>query len=77
MERQVKDVLAMRNSPNTKITLDLPLQSDIRIWREKEGWKGPYKLITIDRETCTVNMPQGPAKFRLTVVKPYLTEQPN
>ena len=24
-ERQVKDTLAIRNSPNTKITLDLPL----------------------------------------------------
>ena len=24
-ERQVKDALAMRNGPNTKITLDLPL----------------------------------------------------
>ena len=67
----------MRNGPDTKITLDLPLQSDVRVWREKEGWKGPYKLIAIDGETCTVNMPRGPAKFRSTVVKPYLTEQPN
>ena len=25
VERQVKDVLAMRNGPDTKITLDLPL----------------------------------------------------
>jgi hypothetical protein len=25
MERQVKDVLTIHNSPNTKITLDLPL----------------------------------------------------
>jgi hypothetical protein len=74
-ERQVKDALAMRNGPNTKITLDLPLQSDVRVWREKEGWKGPYKLIAIDGETCTVDMPRGPAKFRSTVVKPYLTEQ--
>jgi hypothetical protein len=28
-ERRVKDALAIRNSPNTKNTLDLPLQSDI------------------------------------------------
>jgi len=76
-ERQVKDALAIRNGPNTKITLDLPLQSDVRVWREKEGWKGPYKLIAIDRETYTVDMPRGPTKFRSTVVKPYLTEHPN
>ncbi len=36
-ERRVKDALAMRNGSNTKITLDLLLQSDIRVWREKEG----------------------------------------
>jgi hypothetical protein len=37
VERQVKDALAMRNGPDTKNTLDLPLQSDVRVWREKEG----------------------------------------
>jgi hypothetical protein len=36
-ERRVKDALAIRNGPNTKNTLDLPLQSDVRVWREKEG----------------------------------------
>jgi hypothetical protein len=36
-ERQVKDALVIRNGPNTKNTLDLPLQSDVCVWREKEG----------------------------------------
>src|ERR1700742_1546903 len=27
--------------------------------------------------TCTIDMPRGPAKFRTTVVKPYLTDQPD
>jgi hypothetical protein len=36
-ERQVKDAFAIRNSPDTKNILDLPLQSDVRVWREKEG----------------------------------------
>ena len=67
----------MRNGPNTKITLDLPLQLDIRVQRKKEGWKGLYKLIIINGETYIVNMPQGPAKFQLTIIKLYLTEQPN
>ena len=76
-ERQVKDVLTIRNGPNTKITLDLPLQLDIRVWHKKKGQKGLYKLITINGETYTVNILQGPAKFQLTIIKPYLTEQPN
>ena len=67
----------MRNGPNTKITLDLPLQLDIRVQRKKEGQKGLYKLIIINGETYIVNMPQGPAKFQLTIIKLYLTEQPN
>jgi hypothetical protein len=75
-ERQVKDALAMRNGPDTKNTLDLPLQSDVRVWRKKEGWTGPYKLIATKRETCIIDMPRGPVKFRLTVVRPYLIEQP-
>ena len=52
----MKDVLAIHNSPDTKITLDLPLQLDIHVWRKKEGWKRLYKLITINGETYTVNM---------------------
>jgi hypothetical protein len=75
-ERRVKDALAMRNGPDTKKTLDLPLQSDVRVWREKEGWTGPYKLFATEEETCTIDMPRGPAKFRSTAVKPYFTEQP-
>jgi len=76
-EKQVKDALAIRNGLNTKITLDLPLQSNIRVWYKKKDWKGLYKLIAINKKTYTVNMPQGPAKFQSIVIKPYLTEQPN
>jgi hypothetical protein len=36
-ERQVKDALVMCNGPDTKNTLDLLLQSDVCVWREKEG----------------------------------------
>jgi hypothetical protein len=75
-ERRVKDALAIRNGLDTKNTLDLPLQSDVRLWREKEEWTGPYKLIAIEKETCIIDMSRGPAKFRSTVIKPYLTEQP-
>src|SRR3981189_1291086 len=74
-QRQVSAALAMRNGPNTKPTLDLPINSDVRVWREKGGWKGPYKLLATNGETCTVAMPHGPTNFRSTVVKPYYTEE--
>ena len=61
----------MRNGSDTKIILDLPIQSDVRVWREKHGWTGPFKLIANDGETCIIDMPYGPTNFRSTVVKPY------
>jgi hypothetical protein len=33
---QVKNVLTIRNSPDTKNTLDLSLQSNVCVWREKK-----------------------------------------
>jgi len=35
--RQVNNALGIRNGPNTLTTLDLPLQSKVRIWRKKGG----------------------------------------
>ena len=78
--RQINDALRMRNGPNTSDTIDLPLQSEVRVWREKGGWSGPHKLIATDGrdgQVCVVQMPYGPTKFRSTVVKPYLRASPN
>ena len=36
-ERQVKDVLAIRNGPNTISTLSLPILLKVYIWRKKDG----------------------------------------
>ena len=77
IERQVKDTLAIHNGPDTKITLDLPFQLEVHIQCKKKGWKGLYKLIVINGETYTLNMPQGPTKFQLIIVKLYLTKRPD
>lgn len=65
----------MRNGPNTLDTLKLPLESQVRVWCEKKGWKGPYMLLSIKGETCVFDMPRGPRKFCSTVVKPYLRKE--
>ena len=44
------------------------------MWRERDGWKGPYRLLAVNGETCTIQIPYGPTNFRSTVVKPYYTE---
>jgi len=74
-ERQVQEALAMRNGPDTSQVLDLPLQSLVRVWRERKGWKGPYRLMATNGETYTIEMPYGPTDFRTTVVKPFYTEE--
>ena len=76
-ERKVNDALGMRNGPNTERTLNLPLQSNVVVYREKyKKWTGPFKLIGMDGETCTIQMRHGPVKFRSNVVKPYFEPRP-
>lgn len=69
--RQVNDALRTRNGPDVLPTLTLPIQSDVRVWREKVGWTGPFTLLAIDGHNCTIEMPYGPTQFRSTVVRPY------
>lgn len=70
-KRRVAEALTARNGPDTMSTLALPLQSLVRVWREKQGWQGPYRLLSIDGTACTIDMPQGPKRFRSTVIRPF------
>ena len=66
-ERQVADALRMRNGPNTRNVLDLLIDFDVLVWREK--------VLSTEGETYTISMPSGPVRFRSTVVKPYYTRE--
>jgi hypothetical protein len=72
--RQVNEALAARNGPDTSRTTHLPLQAQVRVWREKGGWQGPYTLVGIEGESCTIVTERGPQIFRSTVVKPYFED---
>jgi hypothetical protein len=45
------------------------------VWRENKGWKGLYKLLATNGETCTIDIQHSLTNFRSTVVKPYYTEE--
>ncbi|VCU40274.1 Bgt-50359 [Blumeria graminis f. sp. tritici] len=62
----------MRNGPNTDETLQLPLQSEVRVYREKEKWTGPFTLLATDGQTCKVEINGKLVKFRSTCIKKYL-----
>ncbi|KAI1002436.1 hypothetical protein K3495_g5766 [Podosphaera aphanis] len=73
-KRQVKDARRMRNGPNVGKILQLSLNENVLVWREKDSWTGPFKILAIDGDTCTVDLPHGLTNFRSTVVKPYYTD---
>jgi len=72
--RQVDDALNQRNGPISRVK-DLPLNSSVLVWREPGKWTGPYPLLGVDKENCSVDLPSGPTLFRSTVVKPYYESQ--
>jgi hypothetical protein len=75
----VADALNMYNRPKTIIIYNLPLNSPVLVWREGpigqfSYWSGPYNLLSIKNEICTIQLPYRPTNFRSTVMKPYLVD---
>ncbi|KAI1004852.1 hypothetical protein K3495_g3366 [Podosphaera aphanis] len=58
-QKQIADALNQRNGPNSG---------------RGGNWKGPYKFLGIDGETCKILLPSGITDFRSTPVKPFFQE---
>jgi hypothetical protein len=71
--RQMNAALNTRNGPDSAAysPMNLPLQSEMRVWRENEGWQGSFKVIAHDGQNVILELPNGPAVFRSTMVAPY------
>jgi hypothetical protein len=80
-ERQVANALNTRNGPIVTPVHDLPLNSDVLVWRDNPNqrgkWTGPFKLLGIESETCKIALSSEPTDFRSTVIKPFLIEPIN
>jgi hypothetical protein len=65
--------LNTRNGPDPAAysPMDLPLQSEVRVWRENGGWQGPFRVIAHNGQNVTLELSNGPATFRSTMVAPY------
>ena len=77
--RAVQDALNQRNGPDTSGIHELPIGSEVLVWREgntgQSGkWTGPHTLLGLDGETCKVQLQgtNGTTDFRSTTIKPYL-----
>ena len=70
--RKVADALRMRNGPQASHIHDLPLNSEVMVWREGRGWEGPATLLGMDGESCLIGFKTGrPRTFRSTKLKPF------
>lgn len=69
-KRQLSSGLASRNGPGVTDVHKAPLGSKVLVYRTKsKSWEGPFRLLNLDRETVSVQCPDGPKQFRSTVVK--------
>ena len=71
VNRQVNDVINMKNEFSTIHFHDLFLNAPILIYREKSGWKNPYKFLNMKNESTLLDLSSDSIKFRITSVKSY------
>jgi hypothetical protein len=71
--RQMNAALNIRNGldPAAYSPMNLPLQNEVRVWRENGDWQGPFRVIAHDGQKVTLELPNGPVIFRSTMVAPY------
>ena len=64
IRRKVMDALRQRNGPYMDLIHNTPIGSEVLVLRTHLAkWTGPFKLLSIQGETCNVDMPHGPANF--------------
>lgn len=68
---KVNKALNSRNGVTPRDVLNLPLKSEILVWRENKGWTGPYELQAVKGQDVVIETENGPVTFRATSAKPY------
>ena len=67
----------MQNRPKIDTVYNLPPNSPVLVWREGNighlgYWDGPFTLLIVKGEMCTIKLISRPIPFYFTIVKPYL-----
>jgi hypothetical protein len=75
-KRDVNRAINTRNGPTSHEVLELPLGTEVLVWRERKGWTGPYEIQNIDGRNVTIHLENGPLTVRCTQVKPYHRAEP-
>jgi hypothetical protein len=71
--RQMSAALNARNGPDpaARDPMKLPLQSEMRVWRENKKWQSPYKMLAHKGHNVILELPNGPISFRSIMVASY------
>lgn len=71
--RAVHDALCMRNGPATFHLKDLPLNSEVVVYREKEGWDQTSRcLVSLEGEIAMIDINGNVKPFRSISVRPFI-----
>jgi len=70
-KQTVNNALHYRNGPNTTPVYNLPLNSEVLVWRKSGNWTRPYRLLAVENETYCIQLLSGLISFRSTSIKPY------
>jgi hypothetical protein len=80
-ERQVADVLNIRNNFIITSIHDLSLNSNVLIWREnnnkRDKWTESFKWLSMNDEICKIELSSESIDFRSIVIKSFLIESIN
>jgi hypothetical protein len=65
--------LNIRNGPDPAAysPMDLPLQSEMRFWRENGCWQGSFRVVAHDGQNVVLERFNGPATFQFTIITQY------
>jgi len=50
-KQTINNALHHYNRPNITLVYNLPLNSEVLVWRKSGNWTGPYRLLAIEDET--------------------------
>jgi hypothetical protein len=51
-KQAVSSALNHCNGPDITLVHDLSLNSEVLVWRESGNWTSPYRLLSVEGETC-------------------------
>lgn len=73
--RKVNDAVNTRNGPDAGIP-SYAIQSQVRVWREKVGWQGPFRVVATKDRRIVLELPNGPTEFSSLQVRSYYQPPP-